>query len=243
MENSSVPQSVNPLVQSQPTALEKHEHLAYAEGHDADIPANDGTLKEAMVADAHEGHQDLEKNSADASTILTDDKSNGGDDEPEKDPNMVDWDGPDDPTNPMNWTTKKKWTIIGLISANTFATPLGSTIFAPGVPQIQREFHSYNTELAAFMVSVYILGFALGPIVVAPMSELYGRVYVTHVCNFLFLIFTIACAVSSDVSMFVVFRFFMGCFGSTPLTVGGGIIADVMPPEKRGAAMSIWALG
>jgi hypothetical protein len=38
------------------------------------------------------------------------------------DPNIVDYDGPDDPENPYNWSTKKKWTNGGLLSALTFVT-------------------------------------------------------------------------------------------------------------------------
>ena len=97
-----------------------------------------------------------------------------------------------------------------------------------------REFESQNVELASFVVSVYILGFAFGPMVVAPMSELYGRTPVYHVCNLLFVIFTVACAVSSNLNMLIAWRFFEGVFGSAPLTIGGGTIADIIVQEKRG---------
>ena len=40
--------------------------------------------------------------------------------EPDKDDNVVDWDGPQDPQNPQNWRKTKKWTIIILVSAITF---------------------------------------------------------------------------------------------------------------------------
>lgn len=39
--------------------------------------------------------------------------------------------------------------------------------------------------------------------------------------------------------MFIVFRFLLGTVGVTPLTVGGGSIADIMPADKRGVAMSV----
>ena len=44
-------------------------------------------------------------------------------------------------------------------------------------------------------------------------------------------------------NMLIGFRFMAGCWGVSPLTIGGGTVADIMIPEKRGAAMSIWALG
>ena len=36
-----------------------------------------------------------------------------------KDPNVVDWEGPDDAENPMNWPLAKKMTAIGIASLIT----------------------------------------------------------------------------------------------------------------------------
>lgn len=116
-------------------------------------------------------------------------------------------------------------------------------MFAPGVPQAMIEFKSSNVTLASFVVSVYVLGYAFGPLVIAPISEIYGRLPVYHVCNVLFVVFTIACAVSSNLNMLIGFRFLEGTFGSCPLTIGGGTIADMIIQEKRGGVMAIWALG
>jgi len=103
-------------------------------------------------------------------------------------------------------------------------------------------FHSSNNELASFTVSVFILGYVFGPLVIAPMSEIYGRRIIYNVGNVSFLIFTICAAVSVNLPMFIVFRFLGGFAGVTPLTIGGGTIADLMPIEKRGGAMAIWAV-
>ena len=116
-------------------------------------------------------------------------------------------------------------------------------MLAPAVPELTKEFKSTNQELASFVVSVYILGYAFGPITIAPLSELYGRVPVYHVCNILFIVFTIACAVSTNFNMLIGWRFLQGTFGSCPLTIGGGTISDMIIQEKRGGVMAIWALG
>ncbi|KAL9094448.1 MAG: hypothetical protein Q9165_003298 [Trypethelium subeluteriae] len=84
------------------------------------------------------------------------------------DPNIVDWDGPDDPMNPMNWPAGRRWGMIAVVSAITFLTPLGSSMFAPGVPLVMKDFHSTNEYLAGFVVSVYVLGFAFGPLGMQP---------------------------------------------------------------------------
>lgn len=116
-------------------------------------------------------------------------------------------------------------------------------MFAPGVPGIMREFNSTNEKMATFVVSVYVLGFAFGPLVAAPMSEIYGRARCYNVANVFFIIFTVATALSQNMGMLIAFRFFMGFAGSTPITNGSGTISDMFPVEQRGKAMSIWAMG
>ena len=136
------------------------------------------------------------------------------------DPNIVDWDSPDDPANPINFSCSIKAINVGIISALTFITPLASSMFAPGVPEIMVEFNSTSTLLAGFVVSVYVLGFAIGPLILAPASELHGRVIIYHICNIGFVIFSVACAVSTDLGMLIAFRFFQPCFLSAPVTKG-----------------------
>lgn len=116
-------------------------------------------------------------------------------------------------------------------------------MFAPGVPDIMKEFGSTNENLATFILSVYIAGFAFGPLLAAPMSELYGRAICYNVANVFFIIFTVAAALSKNMGMLIAFRFLMGFAGSTPITNGSGTISDMFPVEQRGKAMAIWALG
>ncbi|KAF6811208.1 polyamine transporter 3 [Colletotrichum sojae] len=156
---------------------------------------------------------------------------------------VVDWDGPDDPENPMNWPESRKWVNLALMSVLTIISPLGSSMFAPGVAKILVEFNNNSSLVATFVVSIYFLGFAFGPLVVAPLSEIYGRVYVYHVGNFAFTIFSIGAALSVNMEMLMAFRFIMGVVGSVPTTIGVGSIVDVMSLEKRGRAISMWALG
>ena len=56
-------------------------------------------------------------------------------------------------------------------------------IVAPATPLIMEHFKSTDSMLASFVVSIYILGYAVGPLFIAPLSEMYGRVVVYHVCN------------------------------------------------------------
>jgi hypothetical protein len=74
------------------------------------------------------------------------------------DANTVGWDGDDDSANPLNWTKGKKWNHVAIIALINFVTPLASSMFTPGVMQVQKEFNNYNHQLSSFVVSVYVLG-------------------------------------------------------------------------------------
>ncbi|GAB1316166.1 Polyamine transporter 3 [Madurella fahalii] len=207
----------------------------------------DSPLSKATIANgAQRSDVDLEKGASEpnsdleAATIVPDGEKGNPE---EKDHNVVSWDGPDDPENPMNWTNRKKWSNIAVLSILTIITPLGSSMFAPGIPRILGEFDDHSSVTATFLLSVYILGFAFGPLAVAPMSEIYGRSLLYNVGNILFTIFSVCTALSNGIGMMMAFRFLMGVAGSVPITIGSGSIADMMPIEMRGRAMAAWALG
>lgn len=116
-------------------------------------------------------------------------------------------------------------------------------MFAPGVPGVLEDFDSSSVILASFVVSVYLIGYAFGPLLCAPMSELYGRLPVYHITNALFIIFTIACAVAPSLDSLIGFRFLAGAAGSAPLVLGGGSVADLYSREERGSKMALFAMG
>ncbi|KAM0130614.1 hypothetical protein ACHAO1_007747 [Botrytis cinerea] len=157
--------------------------------------------------------------------------------------NIVSWESDTDPLNPMNWSNTKRWANTGIISVMTFSTPLASTMFAPGVPLVMEEFQSTDMILQTLVVSIFVLGFAAGPIIAAPMSELYGRKPVYLTANFLFLMFTLGCGLSTDLNMLIVFRFLAGCAGGTPTALGGASIGDMFHRDQRGLAMALWGMG
>ncbi|KAI1874437.1 hypothetical protein JX265_004645 [Neoarthrinium moseri] len=156
---------------------------------------------------------------------------------------VVDWDGPDDPHNPRNWSSIKRHAHVVFVSLFALYGNLAATMYAPGAAQLVREFGIGSEVLAAFTVTIYLLGFAIGPLFISPLSEVYGRMVIIHICNVIFIAFTVGCAVSTSTAMFFVFRFMAGCACSAPMTIGGAVIADVTPPEERGRSMAIWGIG
>lgn len=116
-------------------------------------------------------------------------------------------------------------------------------MFTPGASALAEEFHITNDTIVSLTVSIYLCGFAIGPMVIAPLSELYGRLVIYHTCNISYIGFIIGCALSKNTGMFLAFRILAGCAASGPLTVGGGTVADVVPPAQRGSAMSLFFMG
>ncbi|KAJ5367167.1 MFS general substrate transporter [Penicillium brevicompactum] len=153
----------------------------------------------------------------------------------------VDWDGPDDPAKPINWPKWRKRGIIYALCAMRFTTPFASSMMTPSLLSIQEDFPAASKSLLSFSVSIYIIGFGLGPLILAPLSEIHGRNVVYHVSNILFTIFTALCGLSPSIGALLAFRLMAGFFGGAPLTNGGGTIADIVPVEKRSLIMSVFS--
>jgi multidrug resistance protein len=170
------------------------------------------------------------------------------------------WDGPKDPANPMNWPKWKRLghvtmvaTIVFIVSVYynyDFEGPalicrrnLSTTISAPASGVIMKEFDQDNAIIGTFTVSIFLLGFTLGPLVMAPLSEIYGRLIVYHLSIATFVVFLLGCGSSQSIVSFLILRFIAGCAASSPSTIGGGTVADLIPVQERGGAMAMTALG
>lgn len=81
--------------------------------------------------------------------------------ETDLDRGLVGWDGQDDPENPQNFASSKKWALLALISAFTFLSPLASSMFSPAVVFMAKEFHQTNETILAFTVSIYLVGYVV----------------------------------------------------------------------------------
>jgi MFS family permease len=75
------------------------------------------------------------------------------------------------------------------------------------------------------------------------MSEIYGRHVVLTSANAFFCVWLIGCALAPSLGALVAFRFLTGMGGSGCLTIGGGVIADLMPIHRRGMAITVWMIG
>ncbi|CAD6564492.1 MAG: hypothetical protein ASARMPRED_004439 [Alectoria sarmentosa] len=92
-----------------------------------------------------------------------------------KDPNLVSWDSPDDPENPKNWTFGRKWAATIVVSSFTLISPVSSSMVAPALTSISKEFGITNEVESQLVLSVFVLAYAIGPLFLGPLSEIYGR--------------------------------------------------------------------
>lgn len=156
---------------------------------------------------------------------------------------IVGWEGQDDKDMPLNFPESRKWLLVALLSAITLVTPFASSILSPGISGLMIEFGETNEIVGSMTVSIYVLGYVVGPMFLAALSEMYGRRPVLTVSNIFFCLWQIGCALAPNVSSLIVFRFFSGVGGAGCLTLGGGVIGDLFRPEQRGFAMGMWTIG
>ncbi|KAI1844024.1 hypothetical protein JX266_009890 [Neoarthrinium moseri] len=157
----------------------------------------------------------------------------------ESDPYLVQW-IPHDPRNPMGFSTFTKWFITMIVAFATLAVALVSSAYTGGMKQIIMEF-GISQELATLGVSLFVVGFAVGPLLWAPLSELFGRQVLFFFTYAALTAFNAGTAGVQNSWSLIILRFFAGAFGSSPLTNAGGVIADMFPAAQRGLATSLFA--
>ncbi|KAI1113810.1 major facilitator superfamily domain-containing protein [Nemania sp. NC0429] len=156
---------------------------------------------------------------------------------------IVGWDGPGDPAFPLNFDARRKWIVATYLSLITLFSPLSSSILAPAINAVSADFHTTNTAKASLPVSIFLLGYAVGPLFLSPLSEIYGRAVVLSSANAFFCVWHIGCALAPSLDALIVFRFLCGVGGAGCMTLGGAVIGDLFPTVERGKALSLWSVG
>ncbi|KAF2243378.1 MFS general substrate transporter [Trematosphaeria pertusa] len=155
--------------------------------------------------------------------------------------NIIDFEGPDDPSNPMNWSALYKWSMVILISILSLIVNLAILMCAPATSYVLDEFHSSSKLQATLLVSIWELGEVIGPLVIAPLSESFGRLPAYHSANIFFILCTVAAAESTSMGMLIAMRFLLG-FSVASTVINPCIVGDMFPEEHRGKAMSLMGM-
>ena len=92
-------------------------------------------------------------------------------------------------------------------------------MLSPALPTIANEFNIKSNIEQYLVMSIFLLAYALGPFVFAPLSEIRGRVGVLQFANLLYLIFNTVCGFSKSKQQMLAFRFLSGFGASAPQAV------------------------
>ena len=128
-----------------------------------------------------------------------------------------------------------------MLGFTTLTSAFTSSIFSAATYVIAAEF-DVSAEVGILGTSFYVMGFAFGPSLWAPLSELKGRRLPLIISMFGFSIFTIAIATAKDLQTILICRFFAGFFGACPLAVVAAVFSDMFNNATRGIAITIFSM-
>lgn len=148
----------------------------------------------------------------------------------------------DDQDNPRLWSSRAKITNVAIIALMAIVSPLASSMFAPGISQIAEDLNT--TEQAVIATTTgYVIMLGMGPLVLAPFSETFGRRIVYIVCFSIFALLQIPIAFSPNIGFLIAVRSISGFFGSVGIANGGGTISDMYDSRERAGVFGWYLLG
>ncbi|EXJ69737.1 uncharacterized protein A1O5_06808 [Cladophialophora psammophila CBS 110553] len=143
----------------------------------------------------------------------------------------------------MDFSEGRKWAIAILQSLSTFAVTFASSVYVSGIEGVMQRF-DVSEEVATLGLPLFVLGFALGPLIGAPLSEVYGRqsiFVISYTTYTTYTAFSVAAACAPNITALLVLRFFASAFGSSSMANVGGVIADMFSKAERGLATGLFA--
>jgi len=147
---------------------------------------------------------------------------------------------PNDPGNPKNWSKAYKWYCTMVVAFTCFVVAFCSSVITADIIGVMNTFHR-SEEVALISVSVFVVGFGVGPMVFAPLSEIFGRRIIYGSTLLVAVLLIIPCAVADNITTLMVFRALDGIAFSAPMTLVGGTLADLWRAEERGVPMAAFS--
>ncbi|KAJ5969179.1 hypothetical protein N7501_005427 [Penicillium viridicatum] len=108
---------------------------------------------------------------------------------------------------------------------------------------IKDELHMDNPLEAVLILSTFVLTYCLGPLILGPLSEIFGRAAVLHSGNSFYLIINLVCGLARNKGELLASRLLSGIGGAGGLVVGADIISDCFPKEERSWVIAIYSVG
>ncbi|CCD48772.1 hypothetical protein ACHAPC_005064 [Botrytis cinerea] len=122
--------------------------------------------------------------------------------------------------------------ITVVVSLVAFMTGISSAIIAPASDVIAENFDIQTSFRKQLNFSIIRLAYVIGPLILAPLSEVYGRSLIFQASNVFFLIFNFVNGFADTEGEFLAFHFLSGLGACAPLTIGGSVLSDLWRPEE-----------
>lgn len=148
-----------------------------------------------------------------------------------------------DPANPKCWSTAYKMAIVAGFAYTALSTGIYSTAYSSGITEMSKELHIADPTLPSLGISLYLVGLAFGALVMAPLSETFGRrpMYIAGMSTFVALI--PVAALANSFTAVLLARFFGAVAGSVMLSNVAGSIIDIIEPGYLPLALSVYNFG
>ncbi|KAG9310763.1 major facilitator superfamily domain-containing protein [Chiua virens] len=130
--------------------------------------------------------------------------------------------------NPQCMSTFRRWLAVLVISSASLCATCASSVAAFTEAGSSQTFH-VSHEVTILGISLYVSGLGAGPLLVGPLSEMYGRNIIYRISYILFFILTFPVAFAPNIGVFLVFRLLTGLCGAAFLSVAGGSVSDMFP--------------
>lgn len=148
----------------------------------------------------------------------------------------------DDPDNPRAWTRSKKLTNVALISSMAILSPLASSMFTPGIRQMAQDLNT-TTQSIIGTTTGFVVFLGVGPLILAPLSETFGRRSLYVACFGAFAALNVPTALAPNVGTLIALRSLSGFLGSVGVANGGGTLSDMFGPAERASVFGWYLLG
>lgn len=120
---------------------------------------------------------------------------------------------PDDRGNPRNWPLWRKWSIVLVLIPVDLSVSWGASCISPVEMEFAKEF-GVSSVVATLGLSMSVLGLAVGPMALAPLSEYFGRSPIYIGSWAIYLLFIAGTALVHDLGGFLAMRFLSAVFSS-----------------------------
>ena len=147
---------------------------------------------------------------------------------------------PNDPENPKNWSKAYKWYCTMVVAATCFVVAFASSVVTADIAGVAEEF-GVSEEVALLSITLFVVGFGVGPMIFAPLSEVYGRRIIYGTTLLVAVVFVVPGAVAKNIATLLVARAIDGIAFSAPMTLVGGTMADLWKSEERGIPMAAFS--